>query len=169
MCQLGKPNNAIEHLKKAVVIDPQFAAAHNRWGRVLCELGKPEQAIRHYQTAMEIDSTNPEAPKNLAWLRATCPVDEIRDGAKAVELAKRLCEASQYRIPAILDTLAAAYAEVGKFPEAVAAVSQALDLLHSRVPRKDPLVQNLQRRLELYQAGKPYREGPEVGAGAKGR
>ena len=161
LCQLGKPNKAIEQFEKAVAIHPQFAAAHNRWGKVLCELGKPEQAIPHYQAAMESDPGNPETPKNLAWLLATCPVDEIRDGAKAVELAEGLCEASQYRIPIMLDTLAAAYAEVGKFPEAVATVTQALDLVR---PQQGSFAEGLRRRLELYKADKPYRERPEVEA-----
>jgi len=57
----------------------------------------------------------------------------------------------------MLDALAAACAEAGKFPEAVAAATKAAALAR---PRQGPLAQAIQRRLKLYKAGKPYREQP---------
>ena len=60
--------------------------------------------------------------------------------------------------PAVLDTLAAAYAEAGRFSEAVATVSKALELL---TPQREALAKDLRGRLELYEAGKPYREQPQ--------
>jgi len=165
LLKFRKPEQAVEQYRKVLEINPRFALAHNQWGYALGELGKPDEAIGHYEMAMEIDAINQEAPNNLAWLLATSPQDNIRDAARAVELAERACEASHYKIPGMLDTLAAAYAEAGRFPEAVAAINRALDLL---TPRQELVAEELRRRRELYQAGKPYREqpqgeGPEAG------
>ena len=64
----------------------------------------------------------------LAWVLATCPEASVRNGAEAVELARRAVKLSDGREPAILGTLAAAYAEAGRFPEAVQTARKALEL-----------------------------------------
>jgi Flp pilus assembly protein TadD len=82
---------------------------------------------------------------------ATCPEDRLRNGAKAVELAKRVCQATAYKNAAALDVLAAACAETGRFPDAISAVTAALAL-----PGLSPETQaQLLQRLELYRAGRP--------------
>jgi tetratricopeptide (TPR) repeat protein len=87
---------------------------------------------------------------NLAWLLATCPDAGIRDGARAVTLARAACQQSQWKQAFIIDTLAAAYAETGDFPHAMKYQQQAID-----AGLKDP---DAAARLKLYQAKKPYRE-----------
>ncbi len=90
---------------------------------------------------------------NLAWLLATCPDDQYRDGNTAVENATRACELSQWAKPDCLGTLAAAYAEAGEFELAIKWQTKAIELA---TPDYDMAA--AQSRLKLYEAGKPYRE-----------
>ena len=90
---------------------------------------------------------------DLAWMLAVSPPDDVRNGARAVELAERACTATGYRDPRPMTTLAAAYAEVGRFSEAVAVATKALDLLG---PRQEVQAQRLRRGLKRYREGKPY-------------
>ncbi len=87
---------------------------------------------------------------------ATNPNASIRNGPEAVELAQRAARLSDAREPAILGTLAAAYAEAGRFSEAVLAAQQALALATSQ--KNTALADALQARIRLYQAGSPYRD-----------
>jgi WD40 repeat protein/serine/threonine protein kinase/tetratricopeptide (TPR) repeat protein len=93
---------------------------------------------------------------NLAWLWATCPEAEFRDGEKAVEYATRACEGTNWENEGYIDTLAAAYAEVGDFEAAVKWQKKAIDLLTDEVPPESQA--EIKERLKLYQSGKPYRE-----------
>ena len=104
-----------------------------------------------------IDPNNLTAISDLAWLLATCPKDDIRDGAQAVELAEKACKATGHKIAALMDTLAAAYAEAGRFPEAIDTATKALGLAE---PKQKSLAERIRRRLEQYKAGKPYRQQP---------
>jgi Flp pilus assembly protein TadD len=88
----------------------------------------------------------------LAWLLATSPEAAIRNGGEAVKLAARAVDLSHGRNASMLDALAAAYADVGRFPEAVATVRRALELAPPQ------LVPALKARLELYLRGNPFRE-----------
>ncbi len=92
----------------------------------------------------------------LAWVLATCPEASVRNGAEAVELAQRAVRISGGRAPAVLGTLAAAYAEAGRFPEAVQTARNALELATQQ--NKQTLAESLKAKLPLYQAGIPFRE-----------
>ena len=157
LIQQGKVNQAIAHWEKATAIDPGDIHAHVFLGNALATQGEFQLAIAHLQKAIEINPNDLRASSRLARLLATCPKDSIRDGARAVELAERVCKATGHKIPELLDTLAAAYAEAGRFPEAVATAAKAEGLAE---PRQKPLAETIRRRLELYKAGKPYREQP---------
>ena len=87
---------------------------------------------------------------------ATNPNASIRNGAEAVELAQRAVQLSDGREPAILGTLAAAYAEAGRFAEAVKTAEQALALASSQ--NNAALADTLRTRIKLYQSNSPYRE-----------
>ena len=92
---------------------------------------------------------------DTAWVLATNPNASIRNGAEAVELAQRAVQLSDGREPAVLGTLAAAYAEAGRFAEAVKTAEQALALAASQ--NNAALAETLHARIKLYQAGSPYR------------
>jgi tetratricopeptide (TPR) repeat protein len=95
----------------------------------------------------------PHILNNLAWLLATCPLAAVRDGAEATAHAQR---AKQLwgDVPEVLDTLAAAYAEAGRFPDALATARRALELAQRQNNRAS--VDALKGRIALYEVGKPY-------------
>ena len=121
---------------------------------VLARQGRFAEAAGHFQRAMEIRPDFPDVINNLAWLRATCPEAGLRSGAEAVTLAQRVNRLSGYGRPDYLDTLAAAYAEAGRFPEALETAHRALEL--ARQQNQPALADALRARIALYQAGKPY-------------
>jgi Flp pilus assembly protein TadD len=118
--------------------------------------GDAVQAVNHYHQALTLKPDMVEALNNLAWILAANPSDALRSGAEAVRLAERACELSQRREPVLLGTLAAAYAEAGRFDEAVTTAEKARDLA-SAGGLKDVAAKNAEL-LELYRAGRPYRE-----------
>ena len=89
----------------------------------------------------------------LAWLLATCPDETIRDGVEAVRLAESYLE-EHGDYADVIDTLAAAYAEVRRFEDAVVTQQKALSMLK----KDDPDFAELQAHLESYRNHKPWRE-----------
>ena len=151
----GESDQAISEFTKAIEINPGFAKAYNNRGWAYYNKGEYDQAIPDYNKALEINPRLAEAYNGLAWLLATCPDGNNRDGRKAIDNATRACELSQWKNSSLLDTLAAAYAEVGEFEKAVKWQSEAIELAAT-----DNDKHAMQSRLKLYRAGKPYREEP---------
>jgi arylsulfatase A-like enzyme len=137
----------------------QAAHCHLSLARALAEDGNPDQAIVEFQSAVRIDPESSEARNDLAWMLATCPAASIRNGAKAVEMAQLVVQGPYSREPSCLDTLAAAYAEARQFPKAVATAEEAVAL--AKLAGQTSLALEIQSRLELYRAGRPYREAPK--------
>jgi len=154
--QKGRLEDAIEQYQKAVAIQPDSAEAHNNLGYALLQSGQVREAIVHYQASLELQPDNPDTPNTLAWVLATWPGPSVRNGVKAVALAKQANRLSGGKNPVIIETLAAAYAETGRFPEAITAAQQALPLASAQ--SNAPLVKTLQAQIGLYQAGQPFRE-----------
>jgi cytochrome c-type biogenesis protein CcmH/NrfG len=96
------------------------------------------------------------ALNSVAWIRATCSEDALRNGRRAVEEAIKACELTHWNQGACIDTLAAAYAESGDFDQAIRYEQQTLEI----TDEKDPRRKNLQQRLALYKEHKPFREEP---------
>ena len=151
----GSLEETVEHLKRSLEIAPRFTDARLMLGHALGAQGNFEPARAQFRRALQNDSNNPRAINSLAWLLATCPKDEIRDGAGAARLAETACKATGYRDPLLMGTLAAAYAEAGKLSQAVATATDALDLVD---PADKVLRQRLLGHLEFYREGKPYRD-----------
>ena len=142
---------AADHLREALRLNPDLAIAHNNLALALAELGKPQEVIEHLQAAVRLAPDKPEGLKNLAWALATCPDRKLRNGAKAVELAGRAVELSDVRQPEFLDTLADAYAEAGRFPEAVRTANEAVGLAAQQ--NKQTLAESIRAKIPLYEAG----------------
>jgi len=149
---------AIEQFKKTLALDPQVIDAHLLLSKSLVMQGDFRSAVAQLRKATAVDANNVRPVADLAWLLAVCPQDDVRDGARAVDLARRACAVTNYRSPVLLNTLSAAYAEVGNFPEAVATANKALNLVD---PQDKFLAQWIRQNLERYRAGKPCRAGPE--------
>jgi tetratricopeptide (TPR) repeat protein len=127
----------------------------------LGQLGRKREAIAQYREALRLNPNLTGALINLAWILAANPDDELRNGAEAVRLAERACELTHYGEPLYLGTLAAAYAEAGRFPEAVSAAEKAEQL--ATAAGSKPLAEKSRLLLEIVQAGKPYHEPAPAG------
>jgi tetratricopeptide (TPR) repeat protein len=152
----GHFDEALIHLRPALERRRDDAELHSALGDILAARGQFQEAVAHYHTALKIRPDDVSAEKNLAWLLATCPVAAIRNGDEALELAKRANQRCDGKRPDVLDTLAAAYAELGWFPEAVATENKALELAVQEHARS--LADALRARLAGYQGGKPFRQ-----------
>ena len=151
----GKLAEAGEHYRRAAQIVPDFAEAHNSLADVLRDQGKIEEAIKRYHQALRIKPKYVPACNSLAWLLATSHDAKYRDGKKAVQCATLACRLTGWKNAGCLDTLAAAYAEAGNFPEAAATATKALGLTK---PNQKPLAEKIRLRLEHYKARRPYRQ-----------
>ncbi len=158
LAQAGRFEEAVERYQQALRIDPNFAEAENNWGIALAQLGRRKEAIGHYEQALRIKADFAEAQNNLAWLLATLPQQEGGDPNRALALAHQVCAITENRVPAYLDTLAAAYAAAGLFNEAVPTAQKAVEL--ARIAGQTQLVGAVGARLDLYRAGRAYVPSP---------
>ena len=157
LLQSGHGDDAIAQFQKVLEINPAIPDAENSLGYALLRKGQADQAVAHYRRALELKADYVGAANNLAWTLATNPNDSVRNGTQAVQFAERANQLSPGSL-VIIRTLAAAYAEAGRFPEAVAADSQAFQLASSQ--GNVAFTKVLQRELELYRSAQPLRENP---------
>jgi tetratricopeptide (TPR) repeat protein len=151
----GRLDEAIGHYQKALEIDPAYAEAHGNLGSAFLKQGQVEEAIAHYKKALGMKPLNVGFQNSLALVLATCPTDSLRNGFRAVELAEKANQLSGGCQPLFLRTLAAAYAEAGRFPEAVEAAQKALALAKSQGNAR--LTETIESNLKLYQRDLPLR------------
>ncbi len=150
----GRMDEAITQYREGLETNPDDVKAHNNLGSVLRQTGRVDEAISHFQMALQLAPADPSIQNNLAWLLATCPDASLRKGDKAVELARQANELTGGENPLILHTLAAAFAEAGRFSEAVETAQRALRLAGAQPNTR--LAGQLQFEMKLYQAGSPF-------------
>ncbi len=156
LVSLGQPDEAAAQYEQAIQEKPDDPNLHYLYATTLALQGKEREVADQYRQVLALQPDRVEALNNLAWILATHPGDGLRNGAEAVRLAERACELSQHREPVLLGTLAAAYAEAGRFAEAIKTAEKARDLA-AAAGLKDVAEKNTQL-LALYRAGKPYHE-----------
>jgi WD40 repeat protein len=110
-----------------------------------------------YEAAVSIDPDYVSALKDLAWLQTTCPVKKVRNFTKAIELATRACDLTDYKNHECISILAASYSETGNFDAAVKWQKSATTLLPDDCPTA--LRANYEARCGVYQSHKPYHTG----------
>jgi len=157
LARKGDTEAAILNYLKVLQLNPNFFKSYYNIARILSNQGKTAEAIHNYQKALNINRDMPEILFNLSWIYATSENRKYRDGEKAIRLAEKLCILTDYRQPLALDALAAAYAENENFDKAVETAQKALRLALPIGPEEHII--GLQKRLKLYQAGQPYRQG----------
>jgi Flp pilus assembly protein TadD len=159
MAQTGDLATAVRHRGYALMLQPDAEQARAQLHQIVLSLAKAPDGL---QRLRDIAANAPDSPRmldELAWLLATYPDSSARDGAEAVHLAERACELTDRRIPTLLATLAAAYAEAGDFPRAVAAGEEALSEARSLGDADGmKLSENI---LASVRANVPYRHEPE--------
>ena len=125
---------------------------------LLIQQGRYEDAIRTLREALKSRPDAPEMLANLAWLLATSPEAKARNGAEAVALAEKVCLLGGRTDPRLLSPLDAAYAEAGRFPEALKAVGETIAA--ATATKQDAILQAATKRLALYQAGTSFHLNP---------
>jgi len=157
----GQLDEAIQNYQKAIQINSNRFETFVHLGMALGQSGRSREAADSYRHALKLNPNLPGALNNLAWILATSSDDQLRNGAEAVPLAEHACELTHHNQPLFLGTLAAAYAEAGHFPEAVATAEKA-EQLATNSGQAAVATKNRQL-LEFYRAGKPYREPAPTG------
>ncbi|KPK71990.1 MAG: hypothetical protein AMJ79_16095, partial [Phycisphaerae bacterium SM23_30] len=147
---------AIEHFREAIRINSKNENAHYNLGRALYLTGDVAGAIKHYRISLNIYEDSYEVLNFLSWILATHENPQFRNGPEALRRAQKACELTYYQNPVTLSTLAAAYAEVGRFPEAVETAQKAIDLYRAAGQNKQ--AESVASQQRLYQAHQPYRD-----------
>jgi tetratricopeptide (TPR) repeat protein len=157
LAELGQSGEAEAVFTRAgKVVSPASLAQFNfDFGRHCQSRGNYPAACAHFEAALKLAPGNPVPLNNLAWLLATAPQPELRDGIRALRLIRRALESSGDPAFLYYDTQAAVLAELGDFPKAVASEEQALGLAQ-RSGRNEYLTEMDQRR-QLYAQHQPYR------------
>ena len=145
---------AMAHLRESARLDPTSPRAFVQLSQILYATGDARGAIAALQKARELVPGDLTIATDLAWYLATTPGLEPPDRATALHLVEAVVAAGGGKSPVVLDTLAAAQAANGMFPEAVATVERALSIAE-KVGATD-LQPALRQRLALYAAGRPY-------------
>lgn len=158
-----RPRKAIEVFTAILEEDKANLEALRYRGDALLSVGKHKEAIEDYETALKLKPEDKQVLEgilnNLAWVLATSPKDEVRDGKRSIELATKACEMSNYEKPHILSTLAAGYAESGDYENAIKWSTKAVELGRERLKEQ---IEQLEKELESYKANKPWRELQEI-------
>jgi len=154
---LGKTEEAVAEYREAVRIRPDYGEARYSLGVLLAARGETKAAIAQYREALRLRPDWPQALRKLAWLLVTDEDASVRNAREAVPLAERLCEMTGQQQVDALEVLAAAYAEAGRFNDAIQVAQRSLELANAS-GQKD-LVGHIQEQMRLYQTGRPYHEG----------
>lgn len=152
----NQPGRAAAQFAQCLRADPNETRSHYRLGVALSQQHQVKDAIFHFHEALRLTPEFPDAMNELARLLACASEDELRDGAGAVKLAEKACAMTNNQQANMLTTLAAAYAEVGRFPEAIVAAQRARDLAASN--GQGALAAKAGELLALCQSGHPLRE-----------
>jgi tetratricopeptide (TPR) repeat protein len=152
----GRSSEAATVLSNALKSYPQNPILHYKLAQLQSESSGTLAALDEYQQALSADPSFTPALNDLAWIYATDPDRNIRDGKHAVELATKACDETKWKEPMFIGTLAAAYAEAGNFPEAIKTAEKARDL--ARTNKMDDLAKRNEELLELYKQNKAYHE-----------
>ena len=161
LAQKGRMEEARGHFVRAAEIQPDSVDAHFNLANLCLQTGRVEETVHHLQRVLEIRPGMPVAQNMLAWILATWPDAAIRNGPKALALAEELARTSAGRDAVILDTLAAAQAECGKFSDALETARRAANL--ARTQGNAALTEEIRARVKLYEALTPFHQSMPTG------
>ncbi|UUO07066.1 tetratricopeptide repeat protein [Blastopirellula sp. J2-11] len=153
----GQPRKAIQIFDTVLKKSPDSWQALSGRSNAQLSIGEQKAAIEGYEQALKLQPKDDHILNNLAWVLATSPQDDLRNGQRSLELAKQACEVTKYEAPHILSTLAAAHAEVGDFDEAKKWAQKAVDK-----GTDEDIIGHLKEELASYEQKKPWREKQET-------
>ncbi|MGL4593443.1 MAG: tetratricopeptide repeat protein [Thermoguttaceae bacterium] len=152
-----KMTESLELLNKLLESDAVNIDLLRIKAQIMISTGRHKEAAELLESVLKEDSEDVVSINNLSWILSTSPTDEIRDGKRALELATKACEMTDYQKAYILSTLAAAYAEIGDFESALKWSQKSIDLSSEDDTLKDR-VDDLKKELQSYQKKEPFRE-----------
>jgi tetratricopeptide (TPR) repeat protein len=152
-----QPREAIRRFTRALEIDEENFPSRRGRSDAEISIGDHKAARADLEKALELRPDDTGVLNNLAWLLATSPDDDLRDGKRAIALAAKACEKTEWKQAHIVSTLAAGHAEAGDFAAAKKFSRQAVELGDDTADVKD----QLRQELASYEAGKPWRERQE--------
>ena len=155
----GKTTEAIDFYRQSLESYPRDVNVRNNLAVALLTTGKTKEALDQWRELLHLQPNDVVTLNALAWIQATAGDQSLRNGKEAVQLAEKALQLSKEQSPEMLDTLAAAYAEVGRYSEAVATASKAFDMASSA--GQSDLAGKIRARLQYYQSDRPYRELPD--------
>jgi len=159
----GRPGMAVKISDQLIRSKAGGPSAYRIRGDAYLSMGDQAEAIVDFQSALdmmpEADGQRAGLLNNLAWILATSPDDALRDGKRAIELGTKACEETEFKEAHILSTLAAGYAEVGNFEDAMKWSAKAVELGKAELNEQ---TDQLEKELESYRNKKPWREKQEV-------
>jgi protein O-mannosyl-transferase len=156
LLEKGRAEESLAHLQTAIALDPHDADAHYNLGNTFLAMGRTREAVAQYQQALEINPDDTETMNNMAWILATSPDPMIRDGTKAVALAERAVSLTDNKEQRTVATLAAAYAETARFPEAVKTAQRALQLVLNE--GNNARADSIRSQIARYESGAAFRD-----------
>ncbi len=159
----GRADESAEQYTLVLAVEPNLVEAIAGLAAARMKQRRDEEAIALYHRAAALRAELPAVVNRLARIYAAHPDARHRNAAEAVRFAESLCRQSNFRQPMFLDTLAAAYAEAGRYDDAVHTAREALRLVQqTRKPGAtlSQLAIVLPERIELYASRQPYREDP---------
>jgi len=164
LLQKARVDDAIAAYEQALKSRPTYPEVENNIGLALLQKGRPSEAIAHWQNALAGQSDSVDSLNNLAWVLATFPESWIRNRKQALALAERANQLSGDNNPAILRTLAAAYAENGRFTEARVTAERGLQLANAQ--ENLALANIFKGDLARYRINAPVRTAAQPGRAA---
>jgi tetratricopeptide (TPR) repeat protein len=164
LLQKGRVDDAIAAYEQALKNRQKYPEVENNIGLALLQKGRPSEAIAHWQNALAGQPDSVDSLNNLAWILATFPESWLRNGRQALALAERANQLSGDNNPAILRTLAAAYAENGRFTEARVTAERGVQLANAQ--ENLALVNIFEGDLARYRANAPVRTSAQPGRAA---
>ena len=148
----GEYAKAVSDSTEAIRLAPKYVYAYARRAAAFAATKNFEKAVADCDEARKISVKGTQGYNHVAWFLATTPLENARDGKKAIEFATKASELTDWKDAAVLDTLATAYAETGNFDEAIKWQTKAIDMTSDN----DRL--EYQTRLILFKSGKPFRQ-----------
>lgn len=160
LLEQGSREDAKAHLSEAVRLVPGDVLARYNLASAWLQEGNLREAASHYRQILDQQPNHLPSLLSLATIRATSGDATVRNGKEAVELAERGCELTRYRDPQVLDVLGMAYAEAGRFPDAVMVAQAALRMV--RAAGDEEFAKGVEGRLRLYQRKQPFRRSSDA-------
>lgn len=153
---LGLHHDALVHFERALAINPFYTSVFENLGEAYRAENQPAKAAKYFLKALDQKPDDVALLNKAAWILATAIDPVARDGARAIVLAEHAVDLTERHDASSLDTLAAAFAESGRFGDALTVGTEAVALARARGDRQFDI--DLEQRLALYRAKKPFRQ-----------